>query len=123
MINTTQHWPRNRRSARRIKTSISAWHDDHRKIGHGAGIDLTHRHDTLLTSGRPLHVPGVGEPAGLPQRLAYASEGPAQFHDRCRIGVGDPTRELWHRQRSGQHRQNVFMPREWCPQRSRGGRQ
>jgi hypothetical protein len=110
------------RSARRVETSIPARQNDHGEVRHGGGIDIGHRHDTLFAGSRPLHIECVGEPSGLPQRLPYVTKGPAQFHDRRRVGVGQPARQLRFGQRSGQHSQDVLMARQRSPYRSGRGR-
>ena len=82
------------------------------KYGTVGRIDVSDRQDALLSGGRPLDIVGVVESAGLPQRLAYAGEGPAQFHDRCGVGIGEPAGELGYRQGAGQDSEDVLVPRE-----------
>ena len=100
MIRGHDAWCRDR-STSRVEAPIPTGHNDHREVRHGRGVDVSHREDALLAGAGAFDVPGVAESARLPQRLDHPAEGPTQFHDRCRVRIGEPTGELRYRQSSG----------------------
>jgi hypothetical protein len=85
-------------------------------------VDLGHGQDALLTGRSPLHIHRFIEPSRSTKCLLYASESPAQLHDR-RASTSASLRASSATGRFQAHSENVFVTRKWCLQRGgRGGR-